>query len=146
MTAINNTNNTNTTINIPQTSMINLFPEIVYDPTQVAGNSLDIWNDFSVKVFPKNTLANPYALYRPTQSDSLPNLANIFYGSDRLWWITLIVNDVEDPFTFLDDVVYNNLNGGVIKILKKQYISQIIFQIKTLKAINDSLNALNPAT
>lgn len=131
---------------IPQTSQINLFPSIVYDPAQVAQLSLDIWNAFDIKIFPKDTTTNPYILYRPTQMDTLPNLAATFYGSDRLWWITLLVNEVEDPFTFLDDVTIHGLNGGAIRILKKMYIGNIIFDMKKLKAINDVKNELDPNT
>ncbi len=129
---------------IPQTSQINLFPEIVYDPDQVAQLSLDIWNAFDIKVFPKDTTSNPYILYRPAQADTLPNLAANFYKSDRLWWITLLVNQVEDPFTFLDDVTIHGMNGGVINILKLEYIPNIIFEMKRLKAINDTKNEMDP--
>lgn len=129
---------------IPQASQINLFPEIVYDPDQVSQLSLDIWNAFDIKVFPKDALTNPYILYRPSQFDTLPNLAATFYKSDRLWWITLLVNKVEDPFTFLDDVTIHGLNGGVINILKVKYISNIIFDMKRLKAINDTKNEMDP--
>lgn len=58
--------NNSITINystVPQTSFINLFPEIVYDPTQAAADSLDIWSSAEINVFPKNTLANPYIVY-----------------------------------------------------------------------------------
>lgn len=129
---------------IPQTSQVNLFPEIVYDIDQVSNLSLDIWNSFDIKIFPKNTLTNPYLLYRPTQADTLPSLASVFYGSDRLWWITLIVNGVEDPFTFLDDVTIHGKNGGAINILKIKYISTIIFEMKRLKAINNTKNEMDP--
>jgi hypothetical protein len=129
---------------IPQTSQINLFPAIVYDPDQVAQLSLDIWNAFDIKVFPKDSVSNPYILWRPSQFETLPNLAASFYGSDRLWWITLLVNQVEDPFTFLDDVTIHGMNGGVINILKKEYISNIIFEMKRLKAINDTKNEMDP--
>lgn len=130
--------------NIPQTSQINLFPNIVYDKDQVSQLSLDIWNAFDIKIFPKDTLSNPYVLYRPTESDNYPNLAQTWYGSDRLWWITPLINEVEDPFAFLYDVVANNLNGGVIRILKKKYISTIVFEMKRLKAINDAKNEMDP--
>jgi hypothetical protein len=132
--------------NIPQTSQINLFPEIVYDKDQVAQLSLDVWNAFDIKVFPKNAKGNPYLLWRPVQSDTLPGLAQTFYKSDRLWWITLLINEVEDPFSFLDDVTINGLNGGVIKILKMEYIPNIIFEMKRLKAINDTKNEMDPNT
>jgi hypothetical protein len=131
---------------VPQASFINLFPEIVYDPSQAASDSLDIWSSAEINVFPKNTLANPYIVYRPNANDDLPNIARVFYGTDRLWWITLLINNVEDPFSYIQDVAVNGYNNGVINLLKKQYIQPILYQIKTIKAINDTLNALDPAT
>jgi ABC-type hemin transport system ATPase subunit len=38
---------------------------------------------------------------------------DLFYKSDRMWLVTLLVNDVEDPFTFLEDVV-NKLKNEML--------------------------------
>jgi hypothetical protein len=128
--------------NVPQESFVNLFSEIVYDSSQIAQNSLDIWDAYQIDNITRGSNNRlPTFLYRPTQEDTLERLAKLFYQSDRLWWITLIVNNVEDPFTYIDDVVNKNLNNGVINILKIQYISSIISEMKRIKAINDEVNA-----
>ena len=126
--------------NVPQGSFINLFSEIVYDKTQIPQKSLDIWDAYQITNITRNSNRLPTFLYRPSEEDSLERLAKVFYKSDRLWWITLLVNNVEDPFTFLDDVVHKNLNNGTINILKLAYISDIIFEMKRIKAINDEKN------
>lgn len=126
--------------NIPQASFINLFSEIVYDKTQIAQKSLDIWDAYQIRNVTRGSSRLPTILYRPSEEDSLEKLAKVFYKSDRLWWITLIVNDVEDPFTFLDDVVHKNVNNGLINILKYTYISDVIYEMKRIKAINDEKN------
>lgn len=126
--------------NIPQASFINLFSEIVYDKTQIAQKSLDIWDAYQIRNVTRGSSRLPTILYRPSQEDSLEKLAKVFYKSDRLWWITLLVNDVEDPFTFLDDVVHKNVNKGLINILKYTYISDVIYEMKRVKAINDEKN------
>jgi hypothetical protein len=131
----------NNNTNIPQESFINLFSEIVYDQSQIAQNSLDIWDAYQIDNITRGSNNKlPTFIYRPTQEDTLERLAKLFYQSDRLWWITLIVNNVEDPYTFIDDVVNKKLNNGVINILKVQYISSIISEMKRIKAINDDKN------
>lgn len=126
--------------NIPQASFINLFSEIIYDKTQIAQKSLDIWDAYQIRNVTRGSSRLPTILYRPSEEDSLEKLAKVFYKSDRLWWVTLLVNDVEDPFTFLDDVVHKNVNNGLINILKYTYISDVIYEMKRIKAINDEKN------
>lgn len=126
--------------NVPQESFINLFSEIVYDKSQVAQKSLDIWDAYQIRNIARGSKRLPTFLYRPTEDDTLEKLAKVFYKSDRLWWVTLLVNDVEDPFTFLDDVIHKNLNNGIINILKYAYISDLVFEMKRVKAINDEKN------
>jgi hypothetical protein len=134
--------NSNKEIN--QYSFINLFPEIVYDKDQSSQKSLDIWSAFDVKVIPAVTArSNPFLLYTVQHTDTLESIARTYYGADRLWWLTLIINDVEDPFTFLDDVINNRRNGGKIKILKQVYVDGILMDVKKLKAYNDELNERN---
>jgi hypothetical protein len=125
---------------IPQASFINLFSEIVYDKSQVAQKSLDIWDAYQIRNITKNSERLPTFLYKPTEMDTLVGIARVFYKSDRLWWVTLMINDVEDPFTFLDDVVHKNYNNGTINILKIAYITDLIYEMKRVKAINDEKN------
>lgn len=125
---------------IPQDSFINLFSEIVYDKSQIAQKSLDIWDAYQIRNVTRGSKRLPTFLYKPAEEDTLERLAKIFYKSDRMWWVTLLVNDVEDPFTFLNDVVHKNVNGGTINILKIAYIPDLIYEMKRVKAINDEKN------
>lgn len=45
-----------------------------------------------------------------------------FYGTTRLWWVILVANNVNNPFT---DVKI----GDRIKILKKEAVTEILSQI-----------------
>lgn len=48
-------------------------------------------------------------------------LAYKYYGTTRLWWILLVINNVNNPF---------DVNPGTkIKILNKEVVTQILSQI-----------------
>ena len=126
--------------NVPQESFINLFSEITYDKSQIAQKSLDIWDAYQIRNITRGSNRLPTFLYRPSEEDTLERISKVFYQSSRLWWITLMVNDVEDPFIFLDNVVHKNENGGLINILKISYIPDLIYEMKRIKAINDERN------
>ena len=55
-------------------------------------------------------------------SDSWYTLSNKYYGTTRLWWVILLVNNVVNPF---DDIK----TGQKIKILNKEVVSEILSQI-----------------
>ena len=132
--------------NVPQESFINLFSQIVYDSSQISQNSLDIWDAYQIDNIAKGYKTLPTFIYKPSRTDSLERLARVFYQSDRLWWVTLIVNNVEDPFTYIDDTINFNLNGGSINILKLKYIPQLVLEMNRVKAINDQINARGGST
>jgi hypothetical protein len=52
-------------------------------------------------------------------------ISNKHYGTPRLWWITLVANNIKNPF----DVVA----GTRVKILKTQVVTQIVSMINTSK-------------
>jgi hypothetical protein len=117
---------------INQNSFINLFPEIVDDNNN---KILDIWNSFSLRVLPDSFSRDAFIEYTPVSTDNLPLLAYKFYGNTKLWWVIPLINDVEDPFDFLQNIVSV---GGTIKILKSDYISSIIFNTSRLKNAKDN--------
>lgn len=128
---------------IPPASMINMFPEIIYDKDQVPTKSLDIWNSFRTNVLPLVLSNRSYFLYQVKPRDTLENLASRFYGTPRLWWLTLLVNDADDPFDFLPAVL-NDDSGDFspaynIKILRGEYVSSIINEIRRIKTFTESL-------
>lgn len=52
-------------------------------------------------------------------------ISNKHYGTPRLWWITLVANQINNPF----DVT----PGTRVKILKPQVVSQIVSMINVSK-------------
>jgi hypothetical protein len=117
---------------VDQKSLINLFPEIV-DNNKM--KILDIWNSFRVAVIPDLYNADAYTMYYPRQSDNLPLLAKTNYGDVKLWWLIPLVNDVEDPFDFIQNCIDD---GTPIKILRSSYVSNIMFTLSRLKNAKDN--------
>lgn len=115
-----------------QKSFINLFPQEVDENNK---NFLDVWNSFRVKVIPEIYNADAYFQYTPTKADSLYGLANKFYNDVNLWWVIPLVNDVEDPFDFLDTV---RDEGTTINILRTNYVHSILYTIGRLKNSKDN--------
>lgn len=128
---------------IPPASMINMFPEIIYDKDQVPTKSLDIWNSFRVNILPQILANRSYFSYQVKSRDTLESLASRFYGTPRLWWLTLLVNDADDPFDFLPSVLNDDsADFGPaynIKILRSEYINSILVEIRRLKTFVESL-------
>lgn len=118
--------------NTDQTSFVNLFPEI-NDENNF--KILDIWNSFRVKVLPDVYTSDAYIDYKPSTYDTLHMLAYRFYGNKNLWWIIPLINDVEDPFDFLKNAVDSS---STIKILKNDYIADILFTSARLKNAKDN--------
>lgn len=121
--------------NIPESSFVNMFPEIIYDKDQVGEVSLDIWNNFRIDILPRELDRKAFFRYRVTDQDTLESLAQTYYGDVRLWWLTLVINDVEDPFDFIENNMLDRITteDGIIKILKQEHVESIQFQIKALR-------------
>lgn len=131
---------------LPSTSMVNLFPEIIYDKDQVPTKSLDIWNSFRFVILPVILSNRAYFLYTVKPRDTLEGIAGKFYNDQRLWWITLILNDAEDPFDFLSNVLDNSDNENSlskIKILKSSFIPVILSELKKVKGFTENLTDNN---
>ena len=122
---------------LPQSSFANLFPEIIYDKDQVGELTLDIWNNYRVFIFPKKLESKAFFRYRVSERDTLENIAQKYYGNTRLWWLTLVINDVEDPFDFIENNMIDRITtkDGIIKILKQEYVNQIQIRVKTIREI-----------
>ena len=130
----------NTIKSIPQTSFINLFPEIVYDKNQIPSKSLDIWNAFRIGFLSQSDSAKIFTYYRPNENDSVYSLALNFYNDPQLWWLILLVNDAEDPFLFITDTIEKQKS---IKILKLDFIPSLLTEMRKVKSFNDSITQGN---
>ena len=126
-------------IPVSSSSISNLFPEIIYDNTQSGTRSLDIWNSYRIVVLPPQYENEAVALYTVKKPDTLPSIAYEFYKDPQLWWMIPLINDVEDPFDFLDNVRDGSLGeNGKIKLLKSEHIDSFLFRLRSIKS-NDNI-------
>lgn len=118
-------------------SFVNLFPSFVYDKDQVAERSLDIWNSYRLRVLRRSGNDTAFVFHSLRESDTYPNLAFEYYGDQKLWWLVPLVNDVEDPFTYLDQVLQQE--EPIIKMLKSEFVGNIVFEITNAREFAQSL-------
>lgn len=127
-------------------SFTNLFPEITYDRDETTLPILDIWNNIRVVTFP-DADDTVYTYYRLQEGDSLYDISKQFYDTIKFWWLIPLVNDAEDPFTFLDDVLNGNhpldLPAKNIRVLKRNFLPAIIRNITIIKNTQQVINERN---
>lgn len=125
-------------------SFANLFPSIVYDKSETTNQILDIWNNYRVVAFPKDIGEGAYVYHKVQEGDSLYEISNKFYKTIEYWWLIPLVNDAEDPITFLDDVLEGraniNLPAKTIRVLSQSYLPSIQRQIISYKNIVNERN------
>lgn len=124
--------------NVPASSFMNLFKEVVYDKTKNPNFSLDIWDSYVVNPFNKREMRF-FLLHRVERGQTWVKLARTYYDDERLWWIIPLFNDIEDPFIALDTELDDR---GIIElqILKPQYVNQLLLMARQQKIINDRQN------
>jgi hypothetical protein len=126
------------------TSFVNLFPEIVYDKSEISRNILDIWNNYRVVSFPQDISEGAYVYHKVTTGETLYQISNTYYGTIEFWWLIPLVNDAEDPTIFLEDVLEGrhplNLPANTIRVLDSNFIPQILRQVMSYKNIVSEIN------
>ncbi len=127
------------------TSFSKLFSKVIYDEEQISEITLDIWNSYRLKYFPRTLDYMAFDKYQVKQEDTIERIANKFYNNNRLWWLVLLVNNAEDPFTFLEEVRNDNetYKDSKILILKAKYLSDILANIKKIKNIESKNYKVN---
>jgi hypothetical protein len=90
--------------NIPPTSFMNLFKEIVYDKIQSPKPMLDIWDAIQIGGFNKNQLRY-FQMHKVSVGETWVSLSKYYYNDERLWWVIPLFNDVFDPFSNRDELV-----------------------------------------
>jgi hypothetical protein len=123
--------------NFPATSFMNLFKNIVYDKEQNANYSLDIWDAYVISPLLKNE-AEFFVTHVVRIGDTWASLALQYYQNDRLWWVIPLFNDIEDPFLIFDNDLFLN-EVQQLKVLRNQYIDQLLLLARQEKILNDRL-------
>ena len=64
--------------------------------------------------------------YRVEGNSTWTRICFDHYGTIQLWWLICLVNKIMNPVTSPEP-------GTVIRILKPQYVSEVVDQIKNMK-------------
>jgi nucleoid-associated protein YgaU len=119
----------------PPQSFLNLFREIVYDKTQEAKPSLDIWDSYVINNFNKKDVRNIF-LHQVVPNDTWVGLALRYYGDERLWWVIPMFNDIENPFIAMNSTVASE-EIERLQILKPEKINELLMISRQNKIIAD---------
>lgn len=85
---------------------------------------LNVWRSFT---FNDEVIYNTpyYETYEVENDDWWDNIAYKFYGTPNLWWVVSMMNNVVNPFEELEI-------GSNIKILREQYLYQLLKEIRSI--------------
>ena len=64
-----------------------------------------------------------YQLYRIESQIALTTLSHKLYGSQHLWWLIMVVNNLKNPVKLIE-------SGSVLKIIKSEYLDLIFDALK----------------
>lgn len=88
----------------------------------VDSNNISFYNLYNTVIIDGNIDPTLYTEYYWTDSDNWYSTSYKFYKTTRLWWIILVVNNIQNPF--------DEISGGTkIKILNGPTVSQILNQM-----------------
>jgi hypothetical protein len=106
-------------------SFRNLFPDITVGDVQMA----DLWRAWTITEELKNKI-KVFDEYFIEENDRWDLIAEEVYGDRRLWWILVMFNNIEDPFSlYFEKGVTSSIKK--IKIIKESDVAII------LKAVRD---------
>jgi hypothetical protein len=115
-----------------QTSILNFFPE-----TKIHGIPvLDIWSAFSVSTdFQNKGMMFDKMLLE--EGDRWDTLAEDIYGDRAYWWVIMIFNNIDDPFSIDYNRDITELAVSEIKILLPQYLPNLLGDIRRFRIESD---------
>jgi hypothetical protein len=105
-------------------SIKNLFTNTVVDNKEI----IDLWTSWEISDEIREKVKG-FGTVSIENGDSWHSISEIVYGTRDLWWVLILFNDVEDPFTiFFDSSIPESTN--TIQIIKPEYISIILNDIR----------------
>lgn len=70
-----------------------------------------------------------YSTYEVSDEDIfLDNISYKIYKTPHLWWVIALINNIQNPFEDLNV-------GDNIKVLKNEYISQVLKDVETIGSL-----------
>jgi hypothetical protein len=88
---------------------------------------LNIWRSFELNEDVTDETVF-YLSYEVSDDDWWDNISYYYYETPFLWWIIALMNDVQNPFEELEA-------GTNIKILREQYLYQLIKEIENIQEL-----------
>ena len=64
-----------------------------------------------------------YQLYRIESQIALTTLSHKLYGSQHLWWLIMVLNNLRNPVKLIE-------SGSVLKIIKSEYLDLVLDALK----------------
>lgn len=91
--------------------------------TKKDNNLYYYYNILSKITIPDTTSNDVYELYKVDKLLPLTTLSYNIYGTIHLWWLILLANKIKNPVMLIEP-------GSVLKILKEDYINDVINKLK----------------
>jgi hypothetical protein len=112
-------------------SSLNLYSDILVDGTFM----VDIWDSYRVtSEFMENEQL--YVEHVVKQYDRWDLLAENYYNDRSLWWVLVITNNIEDPFSiYFDYAVPSSVK--TLRIIKEGALRQLIQNIREKRLEDD---------
>jgi hypothetical protein len=85
-------------------------------------NGMYFYNLLQTVVFPSNLPLNLFTPYTIKYDDTWPNIAYKTLNNTNVWWVILLVNNIENP-------VARPVAGTIIKIPKPELVKQVLSQM-----------------
>lgn len=105
-------------------SFKNLFPDIVVDDVKIVDfwRAWQITEEFRLKV-------KIYGTYFITNGDRWDTVAESIYNDRSLWWLLVMFNDIEDPFSiYFEDSIPESIRS--IKVIREEDVGIILNAIR----------------
>jgi hypothetical protein len=81
------------------------------------------YNILSKVTLPPDLDKDVFAYYNIDAHTPLTTLSYKIYGTQHLWWLIMVVNNIKNPVKLLE-------SGSIIKVIKKDYLDLIFDSIK----------------
>lgn len=128
MASYNNTNfYEETGIRLSSVSQLKLFNILKqWDETKF----LNIWKAYQLDSETYESLSY-FTHHKVNETDWLDGIAKKYYGSETLWWVIALFNDIYNPFEDLEP-------GQTINILKEVYLYSLMKEIKNINLLGST--------
>jgi hypothetical protein len=99
----------------------NIFNVYQFDTSN--NDTYVFYNIMSKISLPNDLDPNVYQLYRIESQIALTTLSYRLYGSQHLWWLIMVLNNLRNPVKLIE-------SGSILKIIKSEYLDLVLDSLK----------------